>query len=240
MRWRNFLHGLGHRLGLWKEVCVFLSGFATVPSFLKFSDSVRLVYLKKFGVGLADGVSIMGIERATDMAVTSLVFLVLVGKSRSVLGVVGVLAVAYLGLKTRKWWFNKMKAVGIFRGLVERVESYVDATVASLKKLRDPWVLAKGVGCTLGIYVLQLVALSAAVGVGPWTALPAYLLGWVTITASPTPAGLGFYEAAVSAALAGAAGAAQSLGGVLVFRFVVLWLPVVAGQVAVAAMPTQA
>ena len=58
----------------------------------------------------------------------------------------------------------------------------------------------------------------------------------VLITTTPTPAAIGFYEAGVSAAIAGMIGASSALAAVIIFRFVLLWLPIILGQISVAIM----
>jgi len=231
-RWRVFLRSLGNRIGWKKEVMIYLSGFAAIPSFFKFSDGLRLVYLKGEGVNMPDAVSVMGMERLTDIVMTSVMLLLVMGRSTGALGVLGLVALGLVGLKTRSFWFEKLNRFE----KVKRVEEAVEATLQSLKRLGRPEIMLGALGFTLGMYVFQLMALAAAVGTGPLQVLGGYLVGWLTITLAPTPAGIGFYEATVSATLAGVAGAAAGLGAVLVFRFVVLWLPVVLGQISVALM----
>ena len=232
MRWVFFVRTLEYKMGLWNEFKVYFSGFATIPSLVKFSDSLRLVYMKKYGMSLADSVSVYGMERIMDMVVTSIIFLIFVGQITNVAGILGVLALGYLALKMRRFWLAKITKFERFK----RLEEYIESTVYNLKKFIRPVPLLATILFSLGMYVFQLFAFSIAAGVEVWELIPAYLLGWILITTTPTPAGLGFYEAAVSAAIAGMVGASNALATVLIFRFVVLWIPIMLGQASVALM----
>ena len=77
---------------------------------------------------------------------------------------------------------------------------------------------------------------SIVTGVSPWRLISVYILGMLIITTAPTPAGLGFYETGVSVAMAGLIGATDALAAVIIFRFVILWIPIILGQISVAAM----
>ncbi|MFL6074106.1 MAG: YbhN family protein [Mycobacteriales bacterium] len=76
-----------------------------------------------------------------------------------------------------------------------------------------------------------LAAVGASTGFG--TVLVVYLTGAAIGSASPTPSGIGPLEAALAAGLAaGGTPGATALAGVLLYRLVTFWLPVVPGGLA--------
>jgi undecaprenyl-diphosphatase len=117
-----------------------------------------------------------------------------------------------------------------------------EATTTLAATVRDPRaglaLMAGSVGVTAG-YALALVAATHAFGVGlPITAIIAVYLGGAAVAAvAPTPGGLGALEAALVAGLT-AAGAASgpAIAGVLAYRLITFWLPVVPGFVAYRAL----
>jgi len=232
LRWTLFLRVLGYQLKVMDAVKVFFSGFATIPSFVKFSDSLRLVYMKKYKIKMVDAVSIMGMEKIVDMIMISLFFLVFVGQSTGLWLVIGLLGMGVFGLKTRKFWFGLFERFEKFR----KLEEYVDAAVYNFKKFGKPSVIFWTLLVSLGGYVFQIFTLALASGVGIWKILPIYVLGRIIITTSPTPAGLGFYETGVSAALAIIIGASDALAAVILYRFVILWIPIILGQISIGLM----
>lgn len=232
LRWKYFLRLLGYNLGFLDEVKIYFSGFATIPSFVKFSDSLRLVYMKSRGVKMVDGVSIYGIEKIVDMIMISLIFLIFVGQNTGVLSVIGLLIIGIFGLKTRKFWFKQFERFGKFR----RLEEYTEAMIHNLKEFKKLNHLVKIGLLSGGVYLFQLITFSIVTGIDPWSLIPAYILGKLIITTAPTPAGLGFYETGVSVAIAGMIGAANALAAVIIYRFVILWIPIILGQISIATM----
>ena len=231
-RWSFFIHSLDYQISLWDQFKIYFSGFATIPSMVKFSDSLRLVYMKDYGVELVDGIAVYGMERLADIIVTSLLFLIVVGQLSGLAGSLGFLALLWVLLKTRRLWLAKLERFEKFR----RLEQYLDAFVYDMKNFRRPAPVVIIAMATVGIYVLELVALSSAVGIIAGKVLPAFLVGKLLITTMPTPGALGFYEAGVSGILAGFVGGSAALAAVMIYRFVVLWLPVILGQISVALM----
>jgi undecaprenyl-diphosphatase len=99
-------------------------------------------------------------------------------------------------------------------------------------------LVAGGVGITTG-YVLALWYSLRTVGAQPplTVAAVAYLAGSAVGAASPTPGGLGALDAALTGILIHFnVTSGQAVAGVLVFRLVTYWLPVLPGAAAVAVL----
>jgi uncharacterized membrane protein YbhN (UPF0104 family) len=96
------------------------------------------------------------------------------------------------------------------------------------QRRRAVHVVAAAVGVTGG-YILALAAALRAFGAHPslLTVAAAYLMGAAIGSASPTPGGLGAVEAALVAGLTRlAVPAGPAIAGVLGFRLVTYWLPI--------------
>jgi len=107
-----------------------------------------------------------------------------------------------------------------------------------LDVLQSPVKLAQGVGGNLLLTLAYTAALDASLrAVGAEASFAAlalvFLTGNTVGTAVPTPGGLGAVEAALVAGL-GAAGvpASEAVSGVLLFRLVTFWLPLLPGWIA--------
>jgi uncharacterized membrane protein YbhN (UPF0104 family)/membrane-associated phospholipid phosphatase/tRNA A-37 threonylcarbamoyl transferase component Bud32 len=102
------------------------------------------------------------------------------------------------------------------------------------QRRRAVHVVAAAVGVTGG-YILALAAALRAFGAHPslLTVAAAYLMGAAIGSASPTPGGLGAVEAALVAGLTRlAVPAGPAIAGVLGFRLVTYWLPILPGALA--------
>jgi uncharacterized protein (TIRG00374 family) len=125
-------------------------------------------------------------------------------------------------------------------------ERIVRAVKPAARALRDVFaeprraavLLVAAVGITGG-YVVALTSALHAFGVHPplLTVAGAYLAGAAIASVSPTPGGLGAMEAALVAGLTRlGVVAGPAIAGVLAFRLVTYWLPLVPGAVAVRAL----
>lgn len=125
---------------------------------------------------------------------------------------------------------------GRLRGrVVEPARRGFGALAGALRSPRRAVLLFAGSAGVTACHWLALVASLEAVGIGlrPVTVLAVYLAGSALASASPTPGGLGALEAALVAGLT-AVGVATgpAVAGVLVYRIVTYWLPVLPGAVA--------
>jgi uncharacterized membrane protein YbhN (UPF0104 family)/membrane-associated phospholipid phosphatase/tRNA A-37 threonylcarbamoyl transferase component Bud32 len=92
-------------------------------------------------------------------------------------------------------------------------------------------VSAAILGAYIGTFVICVQAYGAHLAIAHVTLV--YLVGSAVATASPTPGGLGALEAALIAGLTGiGAGAGVAVSGVLTFRLLTFWLPLLPGLAA--------
>nr|WP_243742591.1 lysylphosphatidylglycerol synthase transmembrane domain-containing protein [Actinorugispora endophytica] len=126
------------------------------------------------------------------------------------------------------------------RAVLERARPYVRGMLPQLLDLlQQPRRMVLGVGGTLLLtvgLVLCLYASVAAFGATPGLAAVAvvFLAGNAIGSAAPSPGGLGAVEAALIGGLTAVAGvpAASALSGVLLFRLLTFWIPVLPGWTA--------
>ena len=130
------------------------------------------------------------------------------------------------------YWRLHTRIAGVVRSVREAIR--VDA--------RSPGRLALLVGSAVGITLVYATALYASVHatgghVSITTALIVYLAAGAVGALAPTPGGLGPLEAALIAGLSGEGVAAgPAVAGVLTYRLITYWLPVLPGLVCVAAL----
>jgi glycosyltransferase 2 family protein len=111
-------------------------------------------------------------------------------------------------------------------------------TAPLLAVLRRPsraaWLILGAAGVTTAYTLTLAASLHAFTGDVPLMRVAAvYLAGMAAASASPTPSGLGAVEAALTAGLTVMGiPLPQALAGVLTFRLVTYWLPILPGLVA--------
>ncbi len=66
LRWQLYIAHLGHRLGSWHHLVVYLSGFALTVSPGKGGEAVRSLYLREHGVAYSESIAALFVERLVD------------------------------------------------------------------------------------------------------------------------------------------------------------------------------
>lgn len=67
VRWQFYLGRLNHHVPMWSSLAYFIAGFAFIGTPAKAGEAVRSVYLKQHGVGYADSLAALFVERLTDL-----------------------------------------------------------------------------------------------------------------------------------------------------------------------------
>lgn len=104
--------------------------------------------------------------------------------------------------------------------------------------IRHPRKLIVAILCSIGItvsYVTVLWAASQSVGISISVVdlFIAFIAGNAALTISPTPGGIGAVEASLTAVLVGiSVSPSIALAGVLLFRLISYWLPIIPGYIA--------
>lgn len=104
--------------------------------------------------------------------------------------------------------------------------------------IRHPRKLILAIVCSIGItvsYVSVLWAASLSVGISLSVVdlFIAFIAGNAALTISPTPGGIGAVEASLTAVLVGiSVSPSVALAGVLLFRLISYWLPIIPGYIA--------
>jgi uncharacterized membrane protein YbhN (UPF0104 family) len=244
---------VGEWLPLGRSVLVQLSA-ATANRFTPASVggaavSMRFLTRRGFSVGVAGAaVGVVGLAHVTVAVLGVAVFgpaaaartlhRWLSGLSAGwlLLGVVGAVAGLALG-----WWVLRQRSV--WRLAVLRVGPVLKEAVAGARRLsRHPRRLAGLLGLVAVVKAANLLALYAALwsfdgDVAAWRVAVAYLVGATTAEAVPTPGGLGTVDAALLVALVGAGtGGGAALAGVIVYRLLAFWAPIVPGGISTAVL----
>ncbi len=111
--------------------------------------------------------------------------------------------------------------------------------------LRRPAKAIALLGGALGVIVFNTLCFGAALAavnahVSPSTVVVSYVLGSTVGGAAPTPGGLGAVEAALVASLTAAGiDPSSAVAGVLVFRLITYWLPILLGYLSLRALRRQ-
>jgi glycosyltransferase 2 family protein len=120
------------------------------------------------------------------------------------------------------------------RRLIVPVRSAVLEVSGTLRRPSQAARLVGGSAAVTAGYILSLAACLAAFGAGatPLEVTAVYLGGSAVAAISPTPGGLGAMEAALVAGLTGLGVASgPAIAGVLAFRLLTFWLPILPGWV---------
>lgn len=198
----------------------FLIANSSVFSFIKMSSTVSVYYLVKKGVFLSHAMTGFMIERFFDLSLHLLVSALFIG-TYSVPAVFAlVFLVGFTLLFTKKFeWFSKwsfLRKLGDFKEELKKVVDFESFFVLGV--------------FSLVIFILNSLAVSRLVGVGFFLGASVVALGGVVVGASPTPIGLGVYEVALPSFLVSQGVSPEvALGGILTYRFLILWVPAIAG-----------
>jgi undecaprenyl-diphosphatase len=199
-------------------------------------------YLEAEGAPRREAVTAMGITSIASFGVHVALMLVALPfvrttAGRSVLSVPALPSWAPLALAGLA-----VAAVLALRATRSRLPRVVDAVRGAARDIhtlaRDPHRVMHLLGGTVGVTLGHGLAFAVAVracGVGlPLVALiGVFLAGSSLANAAPTPGGLGPLEAALASGLTGlGAATAPAVAGVLAFRLVTYWLPIIPGAFA--------
>lgn len=216
LRIKYILHLLGSRIGLWDILKAYAISLTAIFSMVKFSDSVRAYYFSRKGVPLTYGLTSYVGERFFDILFLLPLGAVLLGEySTQALTGLAIFSVFVLLLIRFTHRIPNIRFIRFFRDFGEDLRNMI--TPVSLF-----WLTA----VTLVIFGMNTAAIAVATGTGPVAALKAFVLGCLVLGTSPTPAGIGVYEIVVPAYLTSlGVQSSAALGGILVYRFFILWLP---------------
>ena len=200
--------------------CHFIS-LSPIFSMIRFSDSLKIYYLKKKGIILSQAMTTYVSEIVIGLFVTGIMFAIFLGQYNIFLFIAlcVLLFLSFLFVKFSHKLPN-MKFFNILKDFSENLKTLLN--IQSILFL-------------LMISFIQFfssaTALSIATNSGFVNGLKALIFGIGIITISPTIAGIGFYEVAVPAFLVGlGVNQTAAVGGVFVFRFFNLWLPAIIGN----------
>ncbi|WP_068755542.1 lysylphosphatidylglycerol synthase transmembrane domain-containing protein [Thermobifida cellulosilytica] len=234
------------RLRLWRTVLVqYASCFVRIATPAGVGSlALNTRYLVREGAGTAQAVSAVGVSQLAGLA-TLVPLLVLCAylshtgypgdfsPSFTLLAVVGVLSALAAAL---------LAVPRLRRAALDRLRPHLSGVLPQLLDLvQQPRRLALGFGGTLLLTVSLVLCLHVSIlAFGATPSLAAvgvvYLAGNAIGSAAPSPGGLGAVEAALIGGLTTIAGvpAAAALSGVLLFRLLTFWLPVLPGWLAFA------
>jgi uncharacterized membrane protein YbhN (UPF0104 family) len=216
------------KIGFWTIFKANMVSAATAFSMVKFSDGLKVYFLKKKGAGLSSAMTGYVGERVLDVLFAAMILTLFLG-AYSWTGVVLIfLAVMFLVVFSKHLKkFAKIR----FLKFLEKMSDFSE----NLKGLLKVKTLVPLILLTCGNFFFSSVAIGLATGSGVGLGIMAFAIGMGILAASPIPAGIGLYEAGVSAYLATQGISAEAaLGGILVYRFFAFWLPSIAGSLIIA------
>jgi uncharacterized protein (TIRG00374 family) len=143
----------------------------------------------------------------------------------------GVVAVAVAFAVIRRRWRRPANSARLRAAIADGVRAMRELSV-------QPMRVAKLLLSASGVKAANLLALYATLwafdgDVAGWRVAVAYLVGATSAEAIPSPGGLGAVDAALFLGLVGAAGSSGGavLAGVLVYRLLAFWAPIMPGMV---------
>jgi uncharacterized membrane protein YbhN (UPF0104 family) len=206
--------------------------------------ATNLCYLEGAGATTSEAATAIGITSVASVAVHTIGTVVVLAMVRGSLG-------AHVGVIPRVPWpavalamlFAAAVAIFAARRFGSRVRTALRESWTMARSLcADPRRLARLFVGTIGVTLGHGLAFAAAViacGVHlPVVSLLAvFLAGAAVASVAPTPGGLGAIEGALVAGLTSlGAPVAPAIAGVLAFRLITYWLPIVPGAVALAVL----
>ena len=245
LRWHGYLRALGARVGLGRDLLIYVAGFAFTVTPGKAGEAVRSVYLRTAGVPWSPGLAALAVERVLDLAavmmLAALALRVFADQALPALLLVvgvagGLLIVTRPGLAPRLvGWLPDGGRWG-------RLKVGSLAVLAHSRLLLAPKRLLGGLG--LGVVAWATEAwgfylLLGWLGVDAewWRAMGIYAVSMLAGALSFLPGGLGGAEAAMVALLvAGGAVFGTAVLATVICRAVTLWFAVVLGIGAVFAL----
>jgi uncharacterized membrane protein YbhN (UPF0104 family) len=216
LRGKHIINKLGGFMSIgdaFKLACVSAS---SVFSVIRAGSGISLYYLKRKGFLLSHVVTYYLGDRFFSTVVFLALGALVLGEFSWILALVlfAAMAATIVGIK----FTSRLPNFWVF-GMIKDFSE-------DLKKLTNPGSAVWLSFLALLNVVMDALAISVLTGSSLNTSVVAVVIGMMLILVSPTPAGLGLYEPAVSAHLI-AQGVASSaaIGGVLAFRLLSLWVP---------------
>lgn len=238
LRWHGYLWALGARIGLGRDLLIYLAGFAFTVTPGKAGEAARSVYLKGAGVPWSPGLAALAVERVLDLAaVVMLAALALrVFADQALPALLLVLAVAGgLLMVTRPGVARRLLSWLPRHGRWARLHDGARAVLEHARLLLAPKRLLGGLA--LGVLAWAAEALGFYLLLG-WLGVEAALLQAMGIygismlagALSFLPGGLGGAEAAMVALLiTGGAVFGTAVLATVICRAVTLWFAVILG-----------
>ncbi len=247
LRWHYYLGRLGYHVPIWRNLTIYVAGFAMTMTPGKAGEAVRSVYLRSLGVGYGHSLAAMFAERFADLMTMLLLSLfALLAFSRYLVWEVLALAAVALTLVL-------IQRPEIVTWLRRRAERPNGGRVASAcRKLVEPVTVSASllrstplyVGLALGLIgwgaegvALYYTAQVLGIDIGLALAIGIYATSILAGAISFIPGGLGGTEVAMGLLLT-LAGASPSLAvaTTLIVRIATLWFAVVLGALAFAGL----
>jgi glycosyltransferase 2 family protein len=249
IRWQRYLARLGAPLPLGFTGLTYVAGFAFTVSPGKVGEMARARYYSRFGVSLPDVAGAFFVERLLDvMAMLVLAALLVAAAPRYhvAMWTAGGMVVAVLVTLAVLPWTSiarTLESQQRLPALVTRLGVGVAKALGAARSLLSPGALLFGFLMGLAAWGLEGVGLYALGSLFPAAHLTAttgvgiYAVAVLVGAISFLPGGLGSTEAVMTALLAAQGFAvADALMVTIVCRVVTLWLAVLLGWIAIAAL----
>lgn len=228
LRLRVMIGKRNKEIRFWDVFKANLVSAATAFSMVKFSDGLKVYFLKKKGAGVSDAMTGYVGERVCDVLFAAVILTLFLGTEAWMGAVLVGLALIFLFVVSRQ-----LKSLAKIRFLkfLEKISDFS----AQLKGLMKPRTFVPILLLTSANFFFSSVAIGLATGSGLGLGVMAFAVGMGLLAASPIPGGIGLYEAGVSAYLVAQGVAVEAaLGGILVYRFFSFWLPSILGGLIIA------
>lgn len=242
LRWHGYLSALGARVSIWRDLLVYVAGFAFTITPGKAGEAVRSVYLRTAGVPWSPGLAALAVERVLDLTavvmLAALALRIFADHALPALLLIASVAAALL-LITRPavatWFFAWVPDHGRWSNLRRGVSAILDHA----RLLLSAKSLMGGLGLGLLAWGAEAWGLYLLLGwlgveIGPLHAMGVYAVSMLAGALSFLPGGLGGAEAAMVALLtSGGAVFGAAVLATVICRVVTLWFAVVLGIAAV-------
>lgn len=230
MRWHRFLLALGHPVPVWRDLEIYLSGFALTLTPGKAGETVRSVYLQPYGVRYTESIGVFIAERLLDLIIVGLLASLaafIFPEHRSwALGAVAFFFLMTLMLRSRIMAFLAERLAR--HSLGKHTARGIDTVrfVLSGRRLAGALPLSLLAWSAQG-FSLYLVVRALGYDIPATDVMSIYCLSILAGVASMIPGGLGATEAAI-ALLLNAVGMSQgdAITASLISRGLTLWLAV--------------
>lgn len=227
-RWRGFVSVLGTRVPMAHHVFVYLAGFVSALTVGKAGETIRVVYLRPFGLGYVDGMGVCFVDRLLDLVGVAL----LAGLAFGMLGERASWAWSALGVCLLVLVLFRSRVLVFLAGRLPggRLSGWATDGLRTTSQLLSGWSLVRGVALSLVAWAVQglclHVALQAMGHALVWhEVVGIYAVGLLAGAVTFMPGGFGASEAAIAWLLStkGVPGP-MALAAALVGRGVPHWL----------------